>query len=161
MLTLPSQPRPLVENTTDKCHPNACEIIHLLAKVNANAIASRILTHYVFGTQNILAPKYIPMHFRMTSLTMGQQYWGDRFVPSGTKPYLDYCLPRPTTSRGTTARILGLYSLSDKMFYRKISWSLEAARFGFRLFQPLWNLTGTSAAALPSCLSNCRAIRSL
>ena len=36
---------------------------------------------------------------------------------------------------------LGLYSLSRKTSYRKISWSLEVARFGFRLFQLLWNLT--------------------
>ena len=54
---------------------------------------------------------------------------------------------------------LGLYSLSGKTSYRKISWSLEAARFGFKLFQSLWNLTGTSAALLPRCLSNFRAIR--
>ena len=56
---------------------------------------------------------------------------------------------------------LGLYSLSGKTFYGKISWSLEAARFGFRLFQSLWNLTGTSAAALPRCLSNFRTLRLL
>ena len=56
---------------------------------------------------------------------------------------------------------LGLYSLSGKTSYRKISWSLEAARFRFRLFQSLWNLTGTSAAALPRCLSNFRALRLL
>ena len=43
----------------------------------------------------------------------------------------------------------------------RISWSLEAAKFGFWLFQSLWNLTGTSAAALPRCLSNIRALRSL
>ena len=55
----------------------------------------------------------------------------------------------------------GLYSLSGKTSYRKISWSLEAARFGFKLFQSLWNLAGTSAALLPSCLSNFRAIRPL
>ena len=30
---------------------------------------------------------------------------------------------------------LGLYSLSGKTSYRRISWSLEAARFGFKLFQ--------------------------
>ena len=41
----------------------------------------------------------------------------------------------------------GLYSLSGKMSYRKISWSLEAARFGFKLFQSFWNSAGTSAAA--------------
>ena len=56
---------------------------------------------------------------------------------------------------------LGLYSLSGKTSYRKISWSLEAARFGFKLFQSLWNLAGTSAALLPRCLSNFRAIRPL
>ena len=56
---------------------------------------------------------------------------------------------------------LGLYSLSGKTSYRKISWSLEAARFGFKHFQSLWNLTGTSAAVLPRCLWNFRAILSL
>ena len=55
----------------------------------------------------------------------------------------------------------GLYSLSGKTSYRKIWWSLEAARFGFKLFQSLWNLAGTSAAMLPRCLSNFRAIRPL
>ena len=57
--------------------------------------------------------------------------------------------------------IQGLYSLSGKTSYRKISWSLEAARFGFKVFQSLWNLAGTWAALLPRCLSNCRAIRPL
>ena len=57
--------------------------------------------------------------------------------------------------------ILGLYSLSGKTPYRKISWSLEAARLGFKLFQSLCNLAGTSAALLPRCLSNFRAIRPL
>ena len=55
----------------------------------------------------------------------------------------------------------GLYSLSGKTSYRKISWSLEAARFGFKLFQSLWNLAGTSAALLPRCLSNFRSIWAL
>ena len=45
--------------------------------------------------------------------------------------------------------ILGLYSLRGKTSYRKISWSLEAARFGFKLFQSLWNLAGTSALQNP------------
>ena len=56
---------------------------------------------------------------------------------------------------------LGLYLLCWWTSYRKISWSLEAARFGFTLFQSLWHLTGTSAAALPRCLSNVRAITPL
>ena len=55
----------------------------------------------------------------------------------------------------------GLYSLSGKTSYGKISWSLETAIFGFRLFRSLWNLTGTSAAALPRCLTNFRALRLL
>ena len=54
-----------------------------------------------------------------------------------------------------------LYSLSSKTSYRKISWSLEAARFMFRLFQSLWNLTDTSAAPLTRSLPNFRAIRLL
>ena len=55
---------------------------------------------------------------------------------------------------------LGLYSLSGRTSYRNIKWSREAARFICRLFQTLWNLTGTSTAALPRCLSILRAIRS-
>ena len=55
----------------------------------------------------------------------------------------------------------GLYSLSGRMSYRKISRSLEVARSGFKLFKSLWNLTGTSAAVLPKCLSKFRGIRSL
>ena len=57
--------------------------------------------------------------------------------------------------------IQGLYSLSVKTSYHEISRSLEAARFGFRLFQSLWHLAGISAAALPRRLPNFRAIRSL
>ena len=51
-----------------------------------------------------------------------------------------------------------LYPLSGQMSCRKILWNLEAETFEFRLFQSLWNLTGTSEA-LPR--SNFRAIRSL
>ena len=66
-----------------------------------------------------------------------------------------------TAGLGTRVSLLGLYSLSGKTSYRKISWSLEAARFGFKLFQSLWNLAGTSAALLPRYLPNFRAIRAL
>ena len=51
----------------------------------------------------------------------------------------------------------GLYSLGGRTSY-KISWNLEAARLRFRLFQSLWNLTSISAALLPRCLSNFKAI---
>ena len=71
----------------------------------------------------------------------------------------EFNLP-PSISYGVRL-IQGLYSLSGKTSYRKISWSLEAARFGFKLLQWLWNLAGTSAALLPKCLSNFRAIRPL
>ena len=50
-------------------------------------------------------------------------------------------------------------SISEKTSHRKISWSLEAARFVFRIVRSLWNLTGTSAALLPMCLLNFKAIR--
>ena len=67
--------------------------------------------------------------------------------------------PRPQRTNNKT--IQRLYSLSGKTSYRKISWSLEAARFGSKLFQSLWNLAGTSAALLPRCLPNFRAIQPL
>ena len=53
---------------------------------------------------------------------------------------------------------LGLYSHSGCTSYHKISWSLEAAWVGIKLFQLLWNLTGTSTAALPRCLMNLKMI---
>ena len=45
------------------------------------------------------------------------------------------------------------------MSYYKIPQSLEAAIFVFRIVRSLWNLTGTSAAQLPMCLSNFKVIR--
>ena len=39
--------------------------------------------------------------------------------------------------------ISGLLHLSGKTPYCQISWSLENRRIGFRIFQSLWNLTGT------------------
>ena len=56
------------------------------------------------------------------------------------------------------ATLLGLYSLSWQTSDREISWSLEAGRFGFKLFQLLRNLVGTSAVALSRCLSISKAI---
>ena len=53
----------------------------------------------------------------------------------------------------------GPVSISEKTSFRKISSSLEAARFVFRIVRSLWNLTGTSAAVLPMCLSNFKTIR--
>ena len=59
----------------------------------------------------------------------------------------------------THYRELHPVSISEKTCYRKISWSLEAARSVVRIVRSLWNLTGASAALLPMCLSNFKAIR--
>ena len=56
-------------------------------------------------------------------------------------------------------KVLGPVSISEKTSFRKILSSLEAARFVFRIIRSLCNLTGTSAAVLPMCLSNFKAIR--
>ena len=50
-------------------------------------------------------------------------------------------------------------SISEKTSFCKISLSLEAAGFVFKIVRSLWNLTGTSAAVLPMCLSNFKAMR--
>ena len=59
-----------------------------------------------------------------------------------------YCLTSIKVSRYPYVKWGQGHSLNCRTSYRKISWSLEAARFGFRLFQSLWNFVGTLAAAL-------------
>ena len=54
---------------------------------------------------------------------------------------------------------MGPVSISNKTSYVKVSWSLQAARFVFTIARSLWNLAGTSAALLPMCLSNFKAMR--
>ena len=66
-----------------------------------------------------------------------------------------YCV---TVKYHLPMKFQGFYWLSGKASYRKISWSLEAARIGYRIFQSIWNLIGISAV-LPGCLSNSRAIQ--
>ena len=56
-------------------------------------------------------------------------------------------------------KVLGPVYISDKASYCKISQSLEAARFVFRVVGSLWSLTGTTAAMLPTCLSNFKLMR--
>ena len=53
----------------------------------------------------------------------------------------------------------GFCSLSGRAYYRKKSWSIEAARLDVLMIISLWNLTGISAALLPRSLSNFRAER--
>ena len=56
----------------------------------------------------------------------------------------------------TSDSTLGLYSLS-----RQISRSLEAARLDVIMTVSLWKFTGISAAMLPKCLSNFKAIEKI
>ena len=56
------------------------------------------------------------------------------------------------------SRDLGPVSISEKTSFRKISLSLEATRSVLWIVVSLWNWTGMSAALLPRCLSNFRAI---
>ena len=49
--------------------------------------------------------------------------------------------------------VMGPFSISEKTsYYHKISQSLEATRFVYRIVRSLWNLTGTSAVMLPRFL---------
>ena len=43
---------------------------------------------------------------------------------------------------------LGRVSISNKMSYGKLSWSLKVTRFVFKIVQSLWNFTDTSATLL-------------
>ena len=56
---------------------------------------------------------------------------------------------------------LGPCSLRKMTDYRKISWSLGAARINIMIFLSLWKLTDGSTAVLPDHLSNFRAIAEL
>ena len=90
----------------------------------------------------------------------------DHLVSSNTSraPLARLCPPKPTArffkaQPALTDAAQGLYSLSRQTFHREISWSLDAARFGVRLFLSLWNLAGTPAVwRLPRCLPNFRSI---
>ena len=57
-----------------------------------------------------------------------------------------------------TWQLLGPVSISDKTAYRKISQSLEAARFAFRIVRSLWNLfarhLGSSACQISKWYQN-------
>ena len=55
-------------------------------------------------------------------------------------------------------KYLGLYSLSTKMSYRRISWSLEAVRLDVIMIVSIKNLTDISRVPLPRYVSNFRAI---
>ena len=85
--------------------------------------------------------------------------WKDPFSCSSINQFFFFYMRTLSYDTAEKSPTQGLYSLSCKTSYRKISWSLEAARFVFRLFQSLWNLTTISATMLSRCLSNFRTIR--
>ena len=76
---------------------------------------------------------------------------------TGHKPYLDWLW----LSSFTYVCHLGPVFISDKTSYRTISWSIEVAKLGSWIIASFWNLTDTSAALLPMCLSNFKAIAQL
>ena len=134
--------RNTLESGMDLCPYLKCLNRKLVVGFRKNILAPLKNIHtgcFVFWFIIIGCGPIFIISFRVNQLAMRIQYG----CPSGSE---------------TT---LGLSSLSGRTYYHKISWSLEAASFGFRLFQSLWNLTGTSAAVLPMCLSNFRAIRSI
>ena len=51
-----------------------------------------------------------------------------------------------------------LDSLSGKVYYDQIPWTIEATRLGFKIVVLLWNFTGTLTALWSKCLLNFRAI---
>ena len=99
----------------------------------------------------------------MAKFCRSSQWDGSQFVIFNRRS--DRCCCRPGSEHWMylcwTVSNLGPVSISEKTSFRKISSSLEAARFVFRIVRSPWNLTGTSesAAVLPMCLSNFRAIR--
>ena len=75
-------------------------------------------------------------------------WWAARQNPNASAPCQGlYCAP-----------CQGLYSLRRKTYYSQILWNLEGARLEVIMIISIVNLTGTSAALLPRCLSNLRAI---
>ena len=81
--------------------------------------------------------------------------------PRGTQGSFYPKQSMPCHSIESHSKDLGPVSIFDKTSYCKITQSLEAVRLVFRIIRSLWNLTGASAAVLPRCLSNFKAIRSL
>ena len=71
---------------------------------------------------------------------------------------LNVFFPVPYVHRTLITLGLGLYSLSGKTAYGKISWCLEGARWDVKINISLWNMTGMSAALLPMSLPNFVAI---
>ena len=85
--------------------------------------------------------------------------WASKSEPMGVvacakSSFIGWNVAQPHTENGFWAPFQ--YPTS----YCKISRSLEAARFVFKIVRGLWNLTWTSAALLPMCLSSFKAMRS-
>ena len=75
-----------------------------------------------------------------------------------SRPLRRHCNVLVVSCDPLTHTLQGLCSLNRRTSYRKISWSLEAARLDIIMIVSLWNLTGMSAALLSRCMLNFRAI---
>ena len=62
-----------------------------------------------------------------------------------------------TTYTYAMPQYLSPVSISDKTSYLKILWSLEVARFVFKIVRSLWNLTGTMAEHC--CRGGCQILK--
>ena len=142
-------------------------------------------TWYIFGVKCDIKENQTstPMRWNRSPWTAQNDFWPRNHNSNCTEIssflILYFCLPHTLSTQypklsyyPTSSGVIHLYLYicifhliymrqNVRTSFRKISWSLVSARFGFRLFQSLRNLTGTSAAPLPRCLSNSRALRSL
>ena len=101
--------------------------------------------HCLLNLEGILITNlYQDVKRLISSVASANKYW----LPHTGSPWSGWRL----------SNVQGPVSMSDKKSYRKISWSLEAARLVDWIIASLWNLTGTSAAVLPMCLSTFKAI---
>ena len=132
--------------------------MHCLISEDTNKYGLRIL-YRDWGNCNLISDVWISPHHKASEPIRG---W-DRMTEMA-----QFLLQHGNTKltinkemRICSKAALGPVSISDKTSCRKISWSLEAAKLVFIIVWSLWNLTGTSAALLPMCLSNFKAMRKL
>ena len=120
-----------------------------------------ISSHWLIYSTS-LSPFFLPSDFpciNSRNAPISSEIANTALCPVAADSPAPSAVARAGTSAGTMIiKNLGLYSLSGKTSYRQTSWSLEAARLDVIMVPPLWNLTDISAALLPRCLSNFRAI---
>ena len=124
------------------------------------------LTHCYSVTTRVYSAEHHGMkmdwiHYSIYDARLPRQFFFISHRISSPSIALNLFIPIRILIKKIALHQMDLYPLSGNTSNRKNSWSLEAPRFGFRLFQSLWHLAGTSAAALPRCLSNVGTIKLL